>query len=255
MTEPGAGSDLKGVRTRADKVDGGWVINGSKTFISNGYLSSLVLVVAKTDASEGARGMSIFLVEPKECSGYRVGRLLDKIGLKAQDTAELFFDDLRVDDSQVLGGQPGQGFFQLMSDLPYERLIIGVMALAGMEGAYAATLAHTRDRQLFGQSLASLQNTKFRLAEIATEIKVGRAFVDRCVEQLLDGQLDTATASMAKLWASEAQGRAVDACVQLFGGYGYMNEYLVGRMFVDARVQRIYGGTSEIMKEVISRSL
>lgn len=255
MTEPGAGSDLKGVRTRADKVDGGWVINGSKTFISNGYLSSLVLVVAKTEASEGARGMSIFLVEPKECAGYRVGRLLDKIGLKAQDTAELFFDDLRVDDSQVLGGQPGQGFFQLMSDLPYERLIIGVMALAGMEGAYEATLAHTRDRQLFGQSLASLQNTKFRLAEIATEIKVGRAFVDRCVEQLLDGQLDTATASMAKLWASEAQGRTVDACVQLFGGYGYMNEYLVGRMFVDARVQRIYGGTSEIMKEVISRSL
>lgn len=255
MTEPGAGSDLKGVRTRADKVDGGWVINGSKTFISNGYLSGLVLVVAKTDASEGSRGMSIFLVEPKECDGYRVGRLLDKIGLKAQDTAELFFDDLRVDDSQVLGGQPGQGFFQLMSDLPYERLIIGVMALAGMEGAYEATLAHTRDRQLFGQSLASLQNTKFRLAEIATEIKVGRAFVDRCVEQLLNGQLDTATASMAKLWASEAQGRTVDACVQLFGGYGYMNEYLVGRMFVDARVQRIYGGTSEIMKEVISRSL
>ena len=255
MTEPGAGSDLKAVRTRAEKVDGGWSINGAKTFISNGYLSSLVLVVAKTGSNDGSRGMSIFLVEPKDCTGYRVGSLLDKIGLKAQDTAELFFDDLRVDDSQVLGGQPGQGFYQLMSDLPYERLIIGVMALAGMEGAYEATLAHTRDRQVFGQPLSVMQNTKFKLAEIATEIQVGRAFIDRCVNQLLAGQLDTATASMAKLWASEAQGRAVDACVQLFGGYGYMNEYLVARMYVDARVQRIYGGTSEIMKEVISRSL
>lgn len=255
MTEPGAGSDLKSVRTRADQVEGGWRINGAKTFISNGYLSSLVLVVAKTPSAGGAKAMSIFLVEPQNCQGYRVGRLLDKIGLKAQDTAELFFDDLYVEDSQVLGGQAGQGFYQLMSDLPYERLIIGVMALAGMEGAYEATLAHARERQLFGHSLAEYQNTKFKLAEIVTDIKVGRAFVDQCVEALLAGQLDTTTASMAKLWASEAQGRTVDACVQLFGGYGYMNEYLVARMYVDARVQRIYGGTSEIMKEVISRGL
>lgn len=255
MTEPGAGSDLKAVRTRAERDGSQWLINGAKTFISNGLLAGLVLVVAKTSPSEGARGMSIFLVETANCPGYRVGRLLDKIGLKAQDTAELFFDDVRVDDAQLLGGMPGQAFAQLMSDLPYERLVIAVMALAGMEGALDATLAHVRDRQVFGQPLAQLQNTKFKLAEMATEIKVGRAFVDRCVEELLSGQLDTATASMAKLWASEAQGRVVDGCVQLFGGYGYMNEYLVARMYTDARIQRIYGGTSEIMKEVISRAL
>lgn len=255
MTEPGAGSDLKAVRTRADRVDGGWLINGAKTFISNGLLSGLVLVVAKSSPAEGARGMSIFLVETAACQGFRVGPLLDKIGLKAQDTAELFFDDVRVDHAQLLGGTPGQAFAQLMSDLPYERLVIAVMALAGMEGAYEATLAHARERQVFGQPLAQLQNTRFRLAEMATEIKVGRAFVDRCVEDLLAGRLDTATASIAKLWASEAQGKVVDSCVQLFGGYGYMNEYLVARMYTDARIQRIYGGTSEIMKEVIARAL
>jgi acyl-CoA dehydrogenase len=255
MTEPGTGSDLQGIRTRADRSCDGYVINGAKTFISNGFLAGLTLVVAKTDPSQGARGISILIVETQDCPGYRVGRLLDKMGLKAQDTSELFFDDVRVEATQLLGGKEGRGFIQLMGDLPYERLIIGVTALAAMEGAYQITLDYVRERKAFGQAVADFQNTKFRLAEIATQIKVGRAFIDRCVEDLVVGQLDTSTASMAKLWASEAQGRVVDTCVQLFGGYGYMNEYLISRMYTDARVQRIYGGTSEIMKEVIARAL
>ncbi|HYD75724.1 acyl-CoA dehydrogenase family protein [Ramlibacter sp.] len=255
MTEPGAGSDLQGVRTRAERDGEGWRLNGSKTFITNGFLAGVVLVVAKTDPSQGARGTSIMIVDTQECPGYRVGRVLDKVGMKAQDTSELFFDDVPLGPDQLLGGREGQGFFQLMADLPYERLIIGVTALAAMEGAYEATLAYVRERKAFGQPIADFQNTRFKLAEIATEIQVGRAFIDRCVEDLLAGRLDTATASMAKLWGSEAQGRVVDACLQLFGGYGYMNEYLIGRMYADARIQRIYGGTSEIMKEVIARAL
>nr|WP_145544935.1 acyl-CoA dehydrogenase family protein [Variovorax boronicumulans] len=255
MTEPGAGSDLQGVRTRADKVEGGYALHGSKTFISNGFLAGVVLVVAKTDPTQGAKGTSILVVDTQDTPGFRVGRVLDKIGLKAQDTSELFFDDVRVPASAVLGGKEGQGFFQLMGDLPYERLIIGVSSLAAMEGAYRATLDYVRERKAFGKPVAEFQNTKFKLAEIATQIKVGRAFIDRCVEDLVAGRLDTATASMAKLWGSEAQGRVVDECLQLFGGYGYMNEYLVARMYTDARIQRIYGGTNEIMKEVISRAL
>jgi acyl-CoA dehydrogenase len=255
MTEPGTGSDLQGIRTRAERTDDGYVINGSKTFISNGFLAGVVLVVLKTDPGQGAKGTSILIVETENCPGYRVGRVLDKIGLKAQDTSELFFDDVRVGAEQLLGGKEGQGFFQLMADLPYERLIIGLTALAAMEGAYQITLDYVRDRKAFGQTVADFQNTKFKLAEVATEIQVGRAFIDRCVEDLVAGKLDTATASMAKLWGSEAQGRVVDTCLQLFGGYGYMNEYLIGRMYTDARIQRIYGGTSEIMKEVISRAM
>ncbi|MGC3984987.1 MAG: acyl-CoA dehydrogenase family protein [Pseudorhodoferax sp.] len=255
MTEPGAGSDLQGVRTRADKVEGGYALHGSKTFISNGFLAGVVLVVAKTDPAQGAKGTSILIVDTQDCPGFRVGRVLDKIGMKAQDTSELFFDDVRVPASAVLGGKEGQGFFQLMGDLPYERLIIGVAALAAMEGAYLATLDYVRERKAFGKPVAEFQNTKFKLAEIATQIKVGRAFIDRCVEDLVAGRLDTATASMAKLWGSETQGRVIDECLQLFGGYGYMNEYLVARMYTDARIQRIFGGTNEIMKEVISRAL
>jgi len=259
MTEPGAGSDLQAVRTRAEPCEQGGVagyrINGSKTFITNGFLAGLVLVVAKTDPTQGARGTSILVVETRNCPGYRVGRVLDKIGMKAQDTSELFFDDVFVPADHLLGGNEGQGFFQLMSDLPYERLIIGVIALAAMEGAYEATLAYVRERQAFGKPLADLQNTRFVLAGVATDLKVGRAFVDQCVERLVAGTLDTATASMVKLWASEAQGRVTDACLQLHGGYGYMNEYLVARLYTDARVQRIYGGANEIMKEVIARSL
>ncbi|MGA2550555.1 MAG: acyl-CoA dehydrogenase family protein [Burkholderiaceae bacterium] len=255
MSEPDAGSDLQAIRTRAEKIADGYAITGSKTFITNGYLAGLVIVVAKTDLAQRARGISLFLVETQDCPGFKVGRLLEKIGLFAQDTAELFFDQVRVPPESLLGGVEGQGFFQLMSDLPYERLIIGVTALAAMEGAFEATLAYCRERQAFGHAIAEFQNTKFKLAEIATEIKVGRAFIDRCVEDLVSGRLDTATASMAKLWGSEAQGRVIDACVQLFGGYGYMREYLVARMYCDARVQRIYGGTNEIMKEVIARAL
>ena len=255
MTEPGAGSDLQGVRTRAVKDGDGYVINGSKTFITNGFLAGVVLVVVKTDPTQGAKGTSILIVETEGCQGYRVGRVLDKIGMKAQDTSELFFDDVRVPAEALLGGTEGQGFFQLMGDLPYERTIIGLAALATMEGAYQATLDYVRDRKAFGQPIAEFQNTKFKLAEIATQIKVGRAFIDRCVEDLVAGKLDTATASMAKLWGSETQGRVVDECLQLFGGYGFMNEYMVARMYSDGRVQRIYGGTNEIMKEVISRAL
>ena len=255
MTEPGAGSDLQGIRTRATRQGDAYLINGSKTFITNGFLAGLILVVVKTDPSQGARGTSIVIVETENCAGFRVGRVLDKIGMQAQDTSELFFDDVRVPAENLLGGVEGQGFFQLMSDLPYERLIIGVTALAAMEGAYAATLAYVRERKAFGKTIADFQNTKFKLAEIATEIMVGRAFIDQCVEKLLKGELDTATASMAKLWGSEKQGQVIDACLQLFGGYGYMNEYLIGRLYTDARIQRIYGGTSEVMKEVISRAL
>jgi acyl-CoA dehydrogenase len=255
MTEPGAGSDLQGVRTRADKRGDHYVVNGSKTFVSNGFLAGVVLVVCKTDLTQDARGMSILIVETERCEGFRVGRVLEKIGLKAQDTSELFFDDVVVPQENLLGEREGQGFFQLMSDLPYERLTIAVTALAAMEGAYEATLAYVRERHAFGKPVAEFQNTKFKLAEIATTITVGRAFVDRCVEQLMAGTLDTATASMAKLWATEMQCKVTDELLQMYGGYGYMNEYLIARMYADARVQRIYGGTSEIMKEVISRAL
>ena len=255
MTEPGTGSDLQAIRTRAVRTALGWRIDGSKTFISNGLLAGLVLVVCKTDPAQRAKGTSILIVETAEAKGYRVGRVLSKIGLKAQDTSELFFDGVEVPAENLLGGEEGKGFYQLMGDLPYERLIIGVMALAAMEGAYAATLQYVRERQVFGKPLAEQQNTRFKLAEIATQITVGRAFVDQCVHRLLAGTLDTATASMAKLWASETQGRVVDECLQLFGGYGYMDEYPISRLYTDARVQRIYGGTSEIMKEVIARAL
>ena len=256
MTEPGTGSDLQGIRTRADRhSDGSYRINGSKTFITNGFLAGVILVVCKTDTTQGARGTSILIVETEGCAGFRVGRVLDKMGMKSQDTSELFFDDVAVPAANLLGGVEGQGFYQLMGDLPYERLIIGVTALATMEGAYQATLAYVRDRKAFGKPIADLQNTRFKLAEVATQIQVGRAFIDRCVEQLVAGTLDTATASMAKLWGSETQGRVLDECLQLFGGYGFMNEYVIARMYADARVQRIYGGTSEIMKEVISRAL
>lgn len=255
MTEPGTGSDLQAVRTRAQREGDYYRLNGSKTFISNGKLAGVILVVCKTDTSKGAAGTSLMVVETAECKGFRVGRVLDKIGLKAQDTSELFFDDVMLPADALLGGVEGQGFYQLMADLPYERLIIGITAQAAMEGAYENTLAYVRDRKAFGKSISDFQNTRFKLAEVATEIQVGRAFMDRCIEKLLKGELDTATASMAKLWGSEAQGRVIDTCLQLFGGYGYMNEYLIARMFTDARIQRIYGGTNEIMKEVIARAM
>lgn len=255
MTEPSTGSDLQAVRTRAERRGDGYVLNGSKTFISNGGQAGLVVVVAKTDPTQRARGVSLMLVETRDLPGYRVGKVLDKMGLPAQDTAELFFDDVQLPADAVLGGVEGQGFFQLMSDLPYERAIIGVQAVAAMEGAYQATLEYVRERQAFGQAIADFQNTRFKLAEVATRVKVARIFVDDCVDKLLAGTLDTTTASMLKWWSTDVQGQVIDDCLQLFGGYGYMNEYPIARMYVDARVARIYGGTNEIMKEVISRAL
>jgi acyl-CoA dehydrogenase len=255
MTEPGAGSDVQAIRTRAQRHGDQWVLNGSKTFISNGLLAGVIMVLAKTDPNAGAKGISIFIVETAKAPGFRVGKLIDKIGLKGQDTTELFFDDMRLPANALLGEIEGRGFAQAMGDLPYERTIIGVSSVAAMEGALAATLTYVRERQVFGQRLADLQNTKFKLAEIATQVKVARVFIDDCIKRLAAGTLDTATASMAKLWCSEAQARVVDECLQLFGGYGYTTEYMISRMYTDARIQRIYGGTNEIMKEVISRAL
>ncbi|MGB3867263.1 MAG: acyl-CoA dehydrogenase family protein [Xanthobacteraceae bacterium] len=255
MTEPSTGSDLQAVRTRAERRGDKYVVNGSKTFITNGYLAGLVLVVAKTNPAERASGTSIVIVETKDTKGYRVGRVLDKLGLKAQDTSELFFDDVEVPASNLLGEAEGRGFYQLMSDLPYERTIIGVMAAAAMEGALEATLAYVRQREAFGKPIAEFQTTRHKLAELATIAKVARSFVDSCVEKLVAGTLDATTASMVKLWASEQQGKVIDECLQLHGGYGFMNEYLIARMYADARIQRIYGGANEIMKEVISRAL
>ena len=255
MSEPGAGSDLKGIRTTAVKGGDGYRVNGSKTFISNGYLADLVLVVAKTDPAAGAKGISLMLVETRDNPGYRVGRILEKVGQKGQDTCELFFDDAHVALDGVLGGDAGKGFIQLMTELPYERTIIGVAGVAAIERALQLTVEHTKERKAFGQALIEMQNTRFVLAEIKTEATVARIFIDRCVEDMLAGRMDTVRASMAKYWISDLQCKVVDQCVQLFGGYGYMLEYPIAQMYVDARVQRIYGGANEIMKEIIARSL
>ncbi|MGO9993322.1 MAG: acyl-CoA dehydrogenase family protein [Steroidobacteraceae bacterium] len=255
MTEPAAGSDLQGLKTRAVRDGDDYLINGSKIFITNGYLADLIALVVKTRPGEGAKGTSIIMVETKDLAGYRVGRILDKMGLKSQDTSELFFDNVRVPATNLLGGVEGQGFYQLMADLPYERLLIAVAAVAAMEGGVAETIKYTKERKAFGKTIAEFQNTKFKLAEIATKTRIARVFVDDCITKCLNSTLDTVTASMAKYWVTDMQQDVLDECVQLHGGYGYMNEYLVCRMFADARVQRIYGGTNEIMKEVISRAL
>jgi acyl-CoA dehydrogenase len=255
ITEPGAGSDMKGIRTRAVREGDHYVVNGSKIFISNGLLAGLIALVVKTDTAPGSKSVSLLMVETTDLPGFRVGRVLDKMGLHAQDTAELFFDGARVPAANLLGGEEGRGMYQLMSDLPYERILIAVCGVAAMEGALAATLAYTRERKAFGQPVFEFQNTKFKLAEIATVVRVARTFVDDCIERVAAGKLDTVTASMAKWWISDMQQKVLDECVQLHGGYGYMNEYLVCRMFADSRVQRIYGGTNEIMKELISRNL
>lgn len=253
MTEPGAGSDLQGVRTTAVLDGDEYVINGSKTFITNGWLADLVVVVAKTDPQAGARGTSLFLVETGT-PGFSRGRRLEKVGMKAQDTSELFFQDVRVPRENLLG-QAGMGFAYLMQELPQERLTVGVAALASAEAALGWTLDYTRERKAFGKAVADFQNTRFKLAEMAAEIQVGRVFTDRCLELHLQGKLDVPTAAMLKYWATELQCRVLDECVQLHGGYGYMWEYPVARAWADARVQRIYAGTNEIMKEIIARSL
>ncbi len=255
MTEPGAGSDLQGIRTRAVRDGERYRINGSKIFITNGGQAGLLTLVVRTNPTDRKRGLSILMVETRDLPGYRVGRVLDKMGMAAQDTAELFFDDVEVGADCLLGPEEGQGMYQLMADLPYERAIIAVCGVGAMEGAVAETSRYVKERQAFGQTLGSMQHIRFKLAEIATITRVARVFVDRCIQEVVDGRLDNETASMAKWWVTDMQQQVLDECVQLHGGYGYMNEYLVCRMFADARVQRIYGGTNEIMKELISRAI
>ncbi|MFF5232684.1 acyl-CoA dehydrogenase family protein [Dactylosporangium sp. NPDC000521] len=250
MSEPGAGSDLQGITTTAVRDGDAWVLNGQKTFISNGILSDLVIVVARTDPAAGHRGISLLVVE-RGMAGFERGRNLDKIGQKAQDTAELFFSDVRVPAANLLG-EEGRGFAYLMRNLPFERLSIAVAALAAAESVFEQTVAYCKQRQAFGQPIGGFQHNRFVLAELATELRLGRVFVDRC---LVEPALTAETAAMAKWWCTELQQRTVDRCLQLHGGYGYMREYPVAKAFLDSRVQTIYGGTTEIMKEVIGRSL
>ncbi|MEO1081783.1 MAG: acyl-CoA dehydrogenase family protein [Pseudomonadota bacterium] len=253
MTEPGTGSDLQSIRTTAIADGDDYIINGSKTFITNGQHADLVIVVCKTDPEAGASGTSLILVEADR-AGFERGRNLDKVGMKAQDTSELFFNDLRVPRENLLG-EEGQGFVYLMQELPQERLSIGIMAMAATRAVLDQTVDYVKERKAFGRPIATFQNTQFKLAEMDTELTAAEVFVDRCLELLVDGRLDTVTASKAKLLGSEVQCRLIDECVQLHGGYGYMWEYPVARAYADARVQRIYGGTSEVMKLIIGRAL
>ena len=257
MSEPAAGSDLQGIKTTATvQPDGSYLLKGSKTFITNGWHADLVIVVAKTNPAAGAKGTSLLLLE-RGMPGFSVGKRLKKMGLKAQDTSELFFDDVRVPAENLLGGAAleNRGFICLMEQLPWERLQIAIGAVAAAQAAIGWTLDYVKERKVFGQAVAAFQNTRYKLAEMQTEVQVARVFVDKCTELLLQDKLDTATASMAKYWCSDLQCKVMDECVQLFGGYGYMWEYPITRAYADARVQRIYGGTNEIMKEVISRSM
>ena len=257
MSEPAAGSDLQGIKTTAMRQpDGSYLLNGSKTFITNGWHADLVIVVAKTNPAAGAKGTSLLLVE-RGMPGFEKGQRLKKLGLKAQDTSELFFNNVRVPAENLLGGpaMEGRGFICLMEQLPWERLQIAITAVSAAQAAIDWTLDYVKERQVFGQAVAAFQNTRYKLAELQTQVQVARVFVDKCCELVVNNQLDTATASMAKYWCSDLQCQVMDECVQLFGGYGYMWEYPITRAYADARVQRIYGGTNEIMKEVIARSM
>ncbi|MEM7425469.1 MAG: acyl-CoA dehydrogenase family protein [Pseudomonadota bacterium] len=255
MTEPGAGSDLQSVRTSARRDGNHYVISGQKTFITNGILADLVVVVTKTDPSAGAKGTSLFVVETGNVEGFERGRNLDKIGLKSNDTAELFFNEIRVEADALLGPVEGQGFVQLMEQLPQERLLIAVQAMGRIERALEVTLDYVKEREAFGSKVIDFQNTQFKLAEAKTEATIAKVFVDNCIGQLVKGELDAATASMAKYWVTDLQCKIIDQCLQLHGGAGYMNEYPIARMYRDARVERIYGGTNEIMKVLIARTL
>jgi acyl-CoA dehydrogenase len=254
MTEPGTGSDLQAVRTTARKQGNNYVINGQKTFITSGQAADLIIVVART-GGPGAKGLSLIVLEADGNEGFRRGRNLDKIGLHASDTSELFFDEAVAPPENLLGGDEGNGFAQLMQQLPQERLLLAIAAVASMERAVRLTVDYTRERKAFGQPIIEFQNTAFKLAERKTEAMIARVFIDWCVERLVAGELDTVTASMAKWWCSQKQVETADECLQLHGGYGYMQEYPISRMFVDARIQKIYGGTNEIMKLVIAQSL
>ncbi len=257
MSEPAAGSDLQAVRSTAIKqADGSYLLSGSKTFITNGWHADLVIVVAKTDPQAGAKGTSLLLVE-RGMKGFEKGKRLKKLGLKAQDTSELFFDNVRVPAGNLLGGEAfeNKGFICLMEQLPWERMQIAVTAVASAQAAIDATVAYVKERKVFGQPVAAYQNTRFTLAQLQTEVQIARVFVDKCLELICEDKLDTATASMAKYWTTDLQCKVMDECVQLHGGYGYMWEYPITRAYADARVQRIYGGTNEIMKEVITRAM
>jgi acyl-CoA dehydrogenase len=254
LTEPGCGSDLKALRTKADKQGDQYVIDGAKTFITNGATANLLVVAVRTGGG-GSGGVSLMVLETENLPGFRVGRRLEKLGQHASDTAELFFDAVRLHQDQLLGEQEGLGFRQLMSQLPYERLLLAVPAAAVIEKALELTVDYTRQRKAFGQSVFDFQNTRFKLAECATLAHVVRSFVNDCVQRLLDGTLDDEAAYMAKWWCTEQQGKVTDECLQLFGGYGYMAEYPIARLYADARIQRIYGGTTEIMKDLIARRL
>ena len=255
MSEPGIGSDLQAVRTTAVKKGNGYLLNGSKTFITNGQHANLIIVVAKTDPKERAKGVSLMVVETDDASGFRRGRRLKKLGLDAADTSELFFEDVMLPAENLLGTQEGQGFAQLMSDLPQERLIVAVHAMAMIERALRLTIDYVKERQAFGKKVIEFQNTQFVLAECKTEATLAKVFLDHCIGEHVAGKLVTVTASMAKYWITDTQGKIIDRCLQLFGGYGYMEEYPISRMYRDARVMRIYAGTNEIMKVLIARSL
>jgi alkylation response protein AidB-like acyl-CoA dehydrogenase len=253
MSEPAAGSDLQGVKTTAIRKGDHYVLNGSKTFITNGWHADVVIVVAKTNPNEGAKGTSLLLVE-RGMPGFEKGKRLKKVGLKAQDTSELFFNDVKVPVTHLLG-EENRGFIYLMQELPWERMQIAIGAIESAQAAIDWTIQYVKDRKVFGTTVSAYQNTRFKLAELQTEVQIGRVFVDKCLELLMAGKLDTATASMAKYWCSDLQCKVMDECVQLHGGYGFMWEYPIARAYADARVQRIYGGTNEIMKEVITRSM
>jgi acyl-CoA dehydrogenase len=255
MTEPGAGTDLQRIKTQARRDGDAWRITGNKTFITNGLHAGLVCVAAKTGADAGAKGISLLMVETEGTVGFRRGPLLDKMGQKTLDTTELFFDDVRIPAANLLGGEEGRGFAQLMQQLPRERMLIAVGAVATMQRAVAETLEYVRDRQVFGAPLLKMQNTRFKLAECETQVQVARAFVDDCIARLMRGELDVPTAAMAKWWTTDTCCRIVDECLQLHGGYGFMNEYPIARLYADVRVGRIYGGANEVMKEIIARSM
>jgi acyl-CoA dehydrogenase len=255
MSEPGTGSDLQAVRTTAKKSGNGYVLNGSKTFITNGQHANLIVVVAKTDPKEGAKGISLMVVETEDATGFRRGRKLKKLGMDSADTSELFFEDVSLPAESLLGIEEGQGFYQLMKDLPQERLIVSINAVAMIERALRLTLDYVKQRQAFGKKIVEFQNSQFVLAECKSEATIAKVFLDHCIERHVKGELDTVTASMAKYWLTDLLGKVTDRCLQLFGGYGYMDEYPISRLYRDARVMRIYAGTNEIMKLMIARSL
>jgi len=253
MTEPSGGSDVQSIKTRALKEGNSYRLNGQKTFITNGQHANLVIVAAKTNPAEKSKGTSLVVVETDNAEGFSRGRNLEKIGTHANDTSELFFENVEVPPENILGGEEGQGFYQMMAQLPQERLIIGCGAVGAMEGAVERTIEYCNEREAFGGPIMQFQNTRFKLAECQTKTTVARAFLDNCIEEHLLGKLTVEKAAMAKYWLSDTQGEVLDECLQLHGGYGYMQEYDIAEMWTDARVQRIYGGTNEVMKELISR--